>query len=279
MTAPAPLRPPFAVPPPDPDTRASLDLCARLESARLEPAYREVFTKPYPLVSVCVATSNRGQLLTERCLASLMRQTYRRLEIVVVGDNCTDDTAARVASIGDSRIRFENLPVRGPYPPPGWNRWRVAGTNAMNRALAMVSGDFVTHLDDDDQMYEERIEILLDAIRSSRVDLVFHPFFCQAANGVWSRFGNGEFRLGQMTTGSIFYHRYFAQFGWNVYAYRTGDPGDWHRLRRLQAIGVTSAYVDRALIYHFKEASQPVFEPLPGETFLEDVEPPAEAQA
>jgi predicted nuclease with TOPRIM domain len=39
-----------------------------------------------PLVSVCVATYNRAGLLVERCLASIRAQTYRRLDVVVVGD-------------------------------------------------------------------------------------------------------------------------------------------------------------------------------------------------
>jgi glycosyltransferase involved in cell wall biosynthesis len=269
----------FAAPAPDPDTPACTEARAQLERARVSPEFLACYTKPLPLVTICVATCNRSRLLTERCLASLVRQTYRRLEIIVVGDGCTDDTAERIASLGDHRIRFENLPVRGPYPRPGWDRWRVAGTNAMNRALAMASGDFVTHLDDDDQMYEERIVVLLEGIVSARVDLVFHPFFYQTTTGVWSRFGTGEFGLGRMTTGSIFYHRYFAQFGWNVRAYKTEEPGDWHRLSRLHALGLTYHWVEHSLLFHFKERNQAGFELLPGETFLDDGEPPAEARA
>src|SRR5262249_1151961 len=44
-----------------------------------------------PLVSVCVATYNRAGLLTERCLPSVLGQTYRRFELIVVGDGCTDE--------------------------------------------------------------------------------------------------------------------------------------------------------------------------------------------
>src|SRR5690349_20591388 len=42
-----------------------------------------------PLVTVCVATFNRGRLLTERCIPSILGQTYRNLELIVVGDGCT----------------------------------------------------------------------------------------------------------------------------------------------------------------------------------------------
>jgi|SRR5947209_14184932 len=76
--------------------------------------YRTAYTSVDPLVSICVATVDRAGLLLERCIPSLLAQTYRNLQIVVVGDNCMDDTMQRLASHGDSRIQFVNLPGRVP---------------------------------------------------------------------------------------------------------------------------------------------------------------------
>jgi glycosyltransferase involved in cell wall biosynthesis len=240
-----------------------------LRDARTDPAYWSVFAAARPLVSVCVPTSNRARLLTERCVPSLLRQTYANLEIVIVGDGCTDDTADRLARFGDNRIRFHNRPVRGPYPPPGWWRWLVAGTHAMNHALGLATGDFVTHLDDDDQAFEDRIATLVEAACAHRAELVWHPFLAQDARGTWSRLGDGSYSLGQMTTGSIFYHRFFARFGWNVRAYQVGEPGDWNRLKRFQDMGIRAHFVDRPLLFHFKEQSQGLFTLLPGEVLLD----------
>jgi hypothetical protein len=42
---------------------------------------------------------------------------------IVVGDACTDDTAARIDRLADPRIRFINLPHRGPtlnHRTDGW---------------------------------------------------------------------------------------------------------------------------------------------------------------
>jgi glycosyltransferase involved in cell wall biosynthesis len=243
---------------------------SRLAEARGETEYNEPFTRPSPLVSVCVATANRAEFLAERCLPSLLRQTYRNLDIVVVGDGCTDDTALRVGRLRDSRIRFENLPIRGPYPRPGLQRWYVAGSNAMNRALDLASGDFVAHLDDDDQALECRMELLVQAIQAAKVEMVWHRFYCQDERGMWRTLGDGSYALGQITTGSTFYHTYFRHVKWDVGAYTQNVPGDWHRLLRMKKMGMSCGFLAEPLIFHFRERNQKPFKLLHGETFLGD---------
>jgi hypothetical protein len=231
--------------------------------------YRTAYTTIDPLVSVCVATVDRAELLLDRCIASLLAQTYRNLQIVVVGDNCTDDTMQRLAALADSRIQFVNLAERGPYPRPGTDRWCVAGSNAVNHALSLCEGHFVTHIDDDDSMEPHRIEVMLAAALENQADFLWHAFWYQLPDGSWLRLGNGRLELGQVTTGSIFYHRYFARFPWDVHAYRLGEPGDWNRLRKIRVLRPRLRYVDEPLLHHFKEGSQPDFVPRDGERFLE----------
>ena len=43
-----------------------------------------------PLVSVVIPTYNRGRILVERSLASVLNQTYSNLEVIVVGDHAND---------------------------------------------------------------------------------------------------------------------------------------------------------------------------------------------
>lgn len=56
-------------------------------------------------VSVLIATYNRAALL-RRALASVLRQDYADMQIVVIDDCSTDDTAAAVASFADPRIEY-----------------------------------------------------------------------------------------------------------------------------------------------------------------------------
>ncbi len=243
-----------------------------LIAARQSLEYQEAFSKKDPLVSVCIATFNRSYCLLQRSLNSLLNQTYKNLQIIVVGDCCTDRTEAAIAELADPRIIFENLPQRGPYPKPGIDRWMVAGSNAMNRALDLCRGDFITHLDDDDQATLNRIELLLSVAQSEKLDFLWHKFSFQDLDATWGTLGDPEIKLGQVTTGSIFYHKYFARVKWDLFSYRQKEPGDWNRIKRIMALQPRARYIDRNLLFHFKEQNQAPFKALPGEEFLESQE-------
>jgi glycosyltransferase involved in cell wall biosynthesis len=106
-----------------------------------------------PKISVCIPTYNRAALL-KGCLNSLVRQTYRDIEIIV-SDNCsTDATAAVVADCPDPRLRYyRNDSNIGPYPN-------------LNRLLELAQGEYVCILHDDDvyaQDFLEREAGMLDA--------------------------------------------------------------------------------------------------------------------
>lgn len=91
-------------------------------------------------------------------LASLAEQSWRNLEILVVDDCSTDDTAATVAGFcaGDARFRL----IR---------QARNGGTYACrNRALQEATGRFVTVHDADDWAHPSRIEMQARALLKSR---------------------------------------------------------------------------------------------------------------
>ena len=120
-------------------------LFADLRAARQTAEFQSAFDEPSPLVTVCTGTTDRPKLLVERCLKSIMEQTYQNLQILIIGDHCSDETAERIAELKDSRIEFHNLPRRGPYPRPGADRWYVAGTNRRQRVATSGEGE-IHHL-------------------------------------------------------------------------------------------------------------------------------------
>lgn len=209
-----------------------------------------------PLVSVCIATYNRAELVTERSVASILRQTYPRLELIVVGDHCTDDTGERLSKIQDSRLRYVNLPNRGYYPEDPKQRWMVAGTQAMNKGLSMARGDLITHLDDDDEHMPDRLEKLVKFIVQAQYDFVWHPFFFESEPDKWVLNEAQEMKHAQVTTSSVLYRSWFARVGWSLNAARVGQPGDWNRFQKIKMFNPSVARFPEPLLKHYRERNQ-----------------------
>ncbi len=209
-----------------------------------------------PLVSVCVATYNRARLLTERCLPSVLGQTYGRLELIVVGDGCTDETEALVGRIRDPRLRFTNLRQRGPYPDDRSRRWMVAGASAGNEAIALAEGDFLTHLDDDDEYLPDRLEKLVRFATAHDFDFVWHPFWWEPEPGRWLLNEARELALTQVTTSSVLYRGWFKRLGWDLDAHLLEEPGDWNLFRRIKFLGPACGRYPEPLLRHYKEWNQ-----------------------
>ena len=60
-----------------------------------------------PLISVIVPVFN-GQDYLEKCIESIEKQTYKNLEIIIINDGSTDDTAAVCVKL---RENYENIHV------------------------------------------------------------------------------------------------------------------------------------------------------------------------
>lgn len=232
------------------------ELFDKFQEDRISDAYKSAYRKEFPLVSVCVGTYNRGQLLVNRCLKSILSQDYENIEVIVVGDCCTDNTEQLVGEIKDKRLHFVNLPERGKYPENPRFRWMVAGTTTFNYALNLAKGDFITHLDDDDEYMTDRIKRLIEFIKQTQSDIVWHPFCCENDRGKWKVNKTMEFKAGQITTSSVLYHNWFKQIPWDMNAYRYLEPGDWNRFRKIKFLGASALRCDEPLLKHYREMQQ-----------------------
>ena len=213
--------------------------------------YTQAYAKTAPLVTVCIATYNRANLLVHRSLRSIINQTYSNLQIIVIGDSCTDETEDVIRAFNDPRIYFENLPQHGMYPTDPYQRWLVAGTMPANRALELAKGDFVTHLDDDDEFVPNRIERLVEYAIYTKSDFIFHPFLWEHAPGQWVTNEARSLVHSNVTTSSVFYHHWFKYVPWDINAYLIGEPGDWNRFKKAIELGAKIARCPNALTLKF----------------------------
>ena len=127
------------------------------------------------VVSVIVPTYNRARLVLE-ALESVRAQTYRPLEVVVVDDGSTDDTAGAVRQFaartrGDVDVRLVRQERRG-------------AQIARNRGLAGSRGEFIQFLDSDDLLHPDKLSAQVREMRRDpRVDYVFSAWECLRPDG------------------------------------------------------------------------------------------------
>jgi glycosyltransferase involved in cell wall biosynthesis len=103
-----------------------------------------------PRVSVVVPTHNRSRLLA-LTLRSILWQRDVDLEVIVVDDGSSDDTAVVVAGVGDDRVRL----VRHDRPQ--------GVSAARNRGIAEARGGWVGFCDDDDLWSPDKLSRQLQA--------------------------------------------------------------------------------------------------------------------
>lgn len=90
------------------------------------------------LNSIIVPTFNRARLLP-RAIKSVINQTHREWELLIVDDASTDDTQGVVESFRDERIRYLRLPQN------------AGVSTARNHGIRKATGDRISFLDSDDQ--------------------------------------------------------------------------------------------------------------------------------
>jgi hypothetical protein len=207
-----------------------------------------------PLVTVRIATYNRGDLILERALASAVRQTYPHLEILVVGDACDEATSDAVRRCTDPRVRFVNLAQRGLYPPDPSKRWAVAGSQPMNAALFLAAGDWIAPCDDDDELVDDHVEVLLRHARERRLEMVYSQAACEQPDGTWGVVGSEPLRWGGATHGSILWSAGLRFMLHSMSSWKLGWPGDWELMRRMDKVGVRIGFLPQVTYRHYAEA-------------------------
>lgn len=112
------------------------------------------------LVTVIVPVYNTEKQL-ERCVHSLLNQTYKALEILLVDDGSTDNSPAICDRLAkeDSRIRVIHKENGGV-------------SDARNRGLDEATGGYVAFVDSDDWVEEDMISGMLAAAEEQQVPLV-----------------------------------------------------------------------------------------------------------
>ncbi|MGH9422354.1 MAG: glycosyltransferase family 2 protein [Thermoanaerobaculia bacterium] len=128
-----------------------------------------------PRVSVIIATYNWSSVLPYS-IGTVLRQTMVDFELLVAGDGCTDDSEQVVASIGDPRVRWINLPS---------NTGHQSGPN--NEGLRQARGELIAYLGHDDLWLPHHLAVHVAAIDETSADMTHSLLaWVEARGDFWS---------------------------------------------------------------------------------------------
>ena len=132
------------------------------------------------LVSIVVPIYNVEKYL-EKCIISLIHQTYKNLEIILVVDGSPDDSIdiCKKWASKDDRIKIINKENGGL-------------SDARNSGLKAASGELISFVDSDDWVSINMIEKMVNAIKSNDVDMAICQFVSVYPNGYMEKNYNSE---------------------------------------------------------------------------------------
>jgi len=179
-----------------------------------------------PKVSVIIPTYNRSMLVKE-AIQSVLKQSLKDFELIVIDDGSTDNTSSVVKSINDTRIKYfykENGGV----------------SSARNLGLVKRKGEYVAFLDDDDLMPKNYLEVMICHLNENRDYKIAYSLFTDVyPDGKKNnRFGEEHFISGCLTknffkkiphisSAAVFHHSILDGFFFDEHL-KTAEDSDFY---------------------------------------------------
>lgn len=119
----------------------------------------------------------------DRCMASVLRQTYKNLEIILVDDGSTDSSGAKCDGYREKDSRIQVI-----------HQENAGLSAARNAALDIMTGDYVMFIDSDDKVDTRIVELLLEDMHLYGCDIVECNFYDVYGGKALARKSLGETR-------------------------------------------------------------------------------------
>lgn len=114
-------------------------------------------------VSVIVPVYNSSKYLKE-CITSIINQSYKNIEIIVVDDKSSDSSLDIINSIKDKRIKVIKL------------KKNMGVSNARNEGVKKASGDYICFIDSDDYWYKDKLKKQVDFMEENDYAFIYGSY-------------------------------------------------------------------------------------------------------
>jgi glycosyltransferase involved in cell wall biosynthesis len=200
-------------------------------------------------VTVIIPTYNWSSALRSS-IASVLEQTFRDFELLVIGDCCTDDSADVVLSFADARAQWHNLSFR---------HKSQSGPN--NFGIGIASGNLIAYLGHDDVWHPDHLRSLVSKIEETGADLACSVCIMYGPPASGFRMASGVFIEGRyrrhdfLPPSSLMHRReLIARIGPWARPEDLPSPVDSDFLRRAFQAGARFTSTDRLTAFKFNSA-------------------------
>lgn len=122
-------------------------------------------------ISVIIPTYNRADCI-EKSIRSVLEQTYRDFELIIVDDGSSDNTQDVVNSIDDERIRYVKMPEN------------KGASAARNEGIRQAAYDYIAFQDSDDMWKPDKLEKQMQTLMDNpQAGMVYCAYECQSFDG------------------------------------------------------------------------------------------------
>jgi glycosyltransferase involved in cell wall biosynthesis len=215
---------------------------------------------------VHIATFNRADILVERAINSVLSQTYKNIELIIIDDGSSDNTEAVVRNLcdADARIKYKKISrLQYRYPNKAIYHWFTGSTVAANAGLKLCSGLWIARLDDDDEWTNDHLQKLLKFAQNGNYEFVSSAIRFFEGDKCWDVHTSDDPRdktgVGAMQT--WLYRNYLKKFKYNINCWRK----DYFKVNDTDL--AERFYLSRVRIGFLPEVTA-LIKPRPGEEFV-----------
>ena len=166
-------------------------------------------------ISVIIPIYNAEKFLS-RCLDSVVKQSFKNIEIICINDGSTDSSGAILTKFSENDYRFRVI-----------TQDNQGLSASRNNGLEVASGAYIFFLDADDYLHPQALEIFYNTALASECPVVISKNFC--------RLEKDELKLSSYPSPSVPYKICTSPLN-DLYKYRLTSAVVWNKLYKASAL-------------------------------------------